>query len=510
MTEQKKIERERLNAILMTEQQSIRIKADDVHKTNMTSFVSFVCHELRNPLQGVTSSAEFLHETLERLEALTSKLSKSTNGVTTKEHSPAAMKRVSLGATRQNQSNRLILQPLSDRHIVGEPDSHIVGEMESLLLEAKQLIGNIQTCAAHQALITNNVLDLSRLDAGKVEPASDVIDVQALGRQIVEMMSARAQHKRINLSMTEVRSWPLFIKGDATILRQVLLNLVSNAIKFTSECGTITVDLYASSPNRLGQITLHGSVTDDGLGMSQAEQERLFQRFSQANRKVAQLYGGSGLGLSISKELVRVMGGEMKVKSVQGKGSTFCFTSVHDRPSKEEIDNFLRQISLPNGRLPAALVPSEPDLILTKINVDSLPPKFRMIGVAEDNPINLQHLARHLKMLGYESTLCVNGQEIINKFCEPDSIIDCCILDMSMPVVDGLQAVRLMRQHESSRMKQGSGRPVPIIALSGNALKEQVTAAMSAGCNDYLIKPCKRSDLARTLSRWERIVHTGA
>lgn len=146
--------------------------------------------------------------------------------------------------------------------------------------------------------------------------------------------------------------------------------------------------------------------------------------------RVAQLYGGSGLGLSISKELVTVMGGDMHVESALGKGSTFSFTSRHDPPTKEELVKFLRQSNFPEDGLPAHCSPSDVEL-----TAESPPPKFRMIGVAEDNPINLQHLAKQLKMLGYQYTLCSNGREILDKFCEPDSIIDCCVLDMSMPVM---------------------------------------------------------------------------
>ena len=129
------------------------------------------------------------------------------------------------------------------------------------------------------------------------------------------------------------------------------------------------------------------------------------------------------------------MGGEMHVKSAQGKGSTFSFSSLHDPPTKEELVKFLRRSNYPGDGLPAVTSLSEPELTISKVDLNSSPPKFRMIGVAEDNPINLQHLARHLKMLGYQYTLCVNGKEILDKFCEPDSIIDCCILDMSMPVM---------------------------------------------------------------------------
>lgn len=129
------------------------------------------------------------------------------------------------------------------------------------------------------------------------------------------------------------------------------------------------------------------------------------------------------------------MGGDMHVESTLGQGSTFSFTSLHDVPTTEELVKFLRQSNFPKDGLPAEVPPSDDGSTLSKTSLDSAQPKFRMIGVAEDNPINLQCLAKHLKMLGYQYILCTNGEEILGKFCEPDSIIDCCILDMSMPVM---------------------------------------------------------------------------
>lgn len=184
----------------------------------MTSFVSFVCHELRNPLQGILGSTEFLFDTLNKLDTLTSKLSRARDDWVL---SPALTPLEKSGGIFDG----------NETSITGTVESQTILGINDLLSEAKQLVKNIQTCAEHQALITNNVLDLSRLDAGKWEPVYDVIDVYTLGPQTVAMMQARAQYKSIKISVKRKAPTRLYLKADTTIMSQVLLNLVSNAIK---------------------------------------------------------------------------------------------------------------------------------------------------------------------------------------------------------------------------------------------------------------------------------------
>ncbi len=185
---------------------------------------------------------EFLLDTLQKLDALTSKLSNFKKGNTVQESDHGAGQHL-MSLAHDNEIADMTPESSSPKESSGVLNVNTLAEMGTLISSAKQLVGNIQTCAEHQALITNNVLDLSRLDAGKVEPTSDVIDVEALGRQTIEMMSSKAQRKHIKLSMTKLGSSPLCLKGDATRLRQVLLNLVSNAIKVGPPCYWSIVEL---------------------------------------------------------------------------------------------------------------------------------------------------------------------------------------------------------------------------------------------------------------------------
>jgi signal transduction histidine kinase len=174
---------------------------------------------------------EFLLDTLQKLDGLTRQLSVVKNSVTTQEPVHAGIENPALTSAPNYKIIQMVLRLPPRKPNSPVLDAHKVVEMEGLISYAKELVENIQTCTEHQGIITNNVLDLTRLDAGKVEPIFDVVDVRALGQQIVQMMSSKAQHKQLNLSMSGGGLPPLYLKADATILRQVLLNLVSNAIK---------------------------------------------------------------------------------------------------------------------------------------------------------------------------------------------------------------------------------------------------------------------------------------
>jgi signal transduction histidine kinase len=174
---------------------------------------------------------EFLLDTLHKLDGLARQLSTVKPGIPDRDTTHSSIENLTLAPKSNNKFGDMGRQIPLRKPNTPVLDAHKVVEMEGLISYAKQLVGNIQTCAEHQALITNNVLDLTRLDAGKVEPIFNVVDVQALGQQTVAMMSSKAQRKQISLSMSGESAQPLYLKADATILRQVLLNLISNAIK---------------------------------------------------------------------------------------------------------------------------------------------------------------------------------------------------------------------------------------------------------------------------------------
>lgn len=287
----------------------------------------------------------------------------------------------------------------------------------------------------------------------------------------------------------------------------------SNALKFTPHHGKITLSLKADESDSGSSSTiLHGAVTDNGPGLTTEEKGRLFKRFSQANAQVAQNYGGSGLGLNISKELCLVMGGQMNVDSTKGNGSTFSFTISAGIPTKDELSHFLEQQSpsadsarsasrsVANGHTVASITGNS-----SKAPTIQAPP-FQNIGVAEDNPINLKYLCKVLTALGYTPIPHTNGADLVARYSSSTIPgFDAIVTDLSMPVLGGLEATKLIREAE---VAAGSGRsPIPIIALSGNSLTEQVAKAFEVGVSDYLLKPAKKADLMNTLKYWEGVVH---
>lgn len=413
----------------------------------------------RNPLQGITASAEFLLDSMKELEALTERLSSlSVEGAAQGHDHTAQMQKLNLN------SNNNTASPTSDNNNqLRQSINDIATNLKKGLHNAQEYITNIQTCADHQAVIINNTLDLSRLDAGKVEPFLETTDVLALGRQTISMMTARAKSKSISLSLVNNSHPSLHLKVDPTMLTQVVLNLLSNALKFTPHHGTIRLTLEADQST--SNTVLHGAVTDNGPGLTTEEKSRLFKRFSQANAQVAQNYGGSGLGLNISKELVICLGGDMHVESTKGKGSTFSFTIKAPMPTEEELSQYLKQqhssigqpetTSLPavNGRGGAPLSRYPSPIPTFEI------PSFKVIGVAEDNPINLKYICKILKSLGYHPVPFTSGVGLVNHFNSASTPeFHAIVTDLIMPEMTGLEATRLIRESEAADGKDRSPR----------------------------------------------------
>jgi PAS domain S-box-containing protein len=318
--------------------------------------------------------------------------------------------------------------------------------------------------AGHALLaIINDILDVAKIEAGKLELFSKPLNPAVIAERCLALVQPQAAAKGITLTCDRAPDLPAWVAGDASRLQQILLNLVGNAAKFT-ERGGVTVTVRRAP----GGTGIRFAVTDTGPGISADSQQLLFKEFSQVGQGAEHRYGGTGLGLAISKRLTEAMGGSIGVESTPGVGSTFWFV-----------------VDLPPTAAPAVVEP-EPE-----IRSATRPAR---ILVAEDVPMNQIVVGTLLRGAGHDVTFANNGAEAVRAIQDAD--YDLVLMDMEMPEMDGIEATRAIRALDQR------GRDVPIIALSANAMSEEVERCLVAGMNGHLAKPVAPEELERTVARW--------
>ncbi|MDA0657472.1 MAG: ATP-binding protein [Planctomycetota bacterium] len=373
-------------------------------------------------------------------------------------------------------------------HEIRTPMTAILGYTELLMEqstspEVRDYLGIVQRNGHHLLTIINDILDLSKIEAGRMELELVPCSPAQLLEEVYSLMEVRAQGKNIRLEMQVVSPMPSQIISDATRIRQILINLVGNAIKFT-EGGSVSAAVRYDA--KLEQIEFE--VADTGVGMTEEQKQRLFSPFSQADTSTTRRFGGTGLGLTISRRLAEMLGGGIQVESVPGSGSVFTarMTASIVENAPMEAPRHVRRSHEPS-------VPKSPDV--TQKDKDSLLPVGCRILLAEDGPDN-QRLIRHvLQRIGAEVDVVSDGRQVIDSVNAAESRglpYDMVITDMQMPVMDGYEAARQLRA-------QGFFRP--IIALTANAMTGDRERCLEAGCDDYASKPIDRTKLIRTIFR---------
>ena len=362
-------------------------------------------------------------------------------------------------------------------HEIRTPLTAIIGFSESLLdtsqtmTERVESINTVIRSGKHLMQIINDILDLSKVEADKLEIEHIKISPFELLTDIYSLISLTTEDKGLFFEIDYDFPLPEQIISDPVRLKQIIINLCSNAVKFTQK-GGVRVNVTYLKEEELLSI----KVNDTGIGLTEEQMEKIFDPFTQADTSTTRQYGGTGLGLYLSKQLARKLGGDITVKSTSGVGSCFCLTVSTGKVDRQNMISYMPDLS---NVTRLAIIDNVETIVRGKVLL------------AEDNADNQRLVSMYLKKLGADVVFAHNGKEAIDYALNND--FDLILMDMQMPVMNGIEATKRLREMNYT---------APIVALTANAMKEDVDASYSAGCNDFVQKPIIQQQFFDCISKY--------
>lgn len=437
--------------------------------TALTDRVRFLQQENERSQQSRLSEQEEINRLLDRM------VKARTQELLLKSQEAERVKQQAEDATRAKSE---FLANMS--HEVRTPMNGMIGMTQLLIdtplnYEQKHYVNTIQASCEALLRIINDILDYSKIEAGKLAIENMNFNLHQLLAECVSLFAVTAKERNLPIHTEINPNVPQWMVGDSTRIRQVIINMLGNAYKFTEQ-GSVTLRAYLREDKGKEGASIQFEVEDTGIGITTEQRERLFQSFSQADSSVTRKYGGTGLGLAISRSLVRLMNGDIGVKSIPNQGSIFWF-----------------YVQMYHGGEPS----KKTNIVATQKTMDYPDLSGLQVLIAEDNPTNQIVICSMLKKYQIQPMVAADGMEAFNYITQQQEVFDVVFMDCEMPNMDGYTATKQIRAWEQEhRMSE-----VLIFGVSAHALAEYQQRGLAAGMNKFMVKPLKQKDLLQALTQ---------